>query len=72
MTNTTELEKLIRKSGLKKGYIAKVLGISRQALNNKIKNISVFTATEISILCDLLKISSLKDKEKIFFVLKVI
>lgn len=72
MTNTTELETLIRQSGLKKGYIAKVLGISRQALNNKIKNVSVFTSTEISLFCDLLKISSLKDKERIFFASNVI
>lgn len=67
MTNTAELELLIKKSGLKKGYIAKVLGISRQALAKKIKNESVFTATEIAILCDLLKINSLVVKDRVFF-----
>ena len=72
MTNTVLLELLIKKSGLKKGYIAKVLGISRQALNKKIKNESLFTATEISLLCDLLKITSLKEKDKIFFAQTVI
>lgn len=72
MTNTLELERLIKESGLKKGYIAEALGISRFALNNKIKNISVFTATEISLLCDLLKIKSLKEKDKIFFAQTVI
>lgn len=68
MTNTAELELLIKKSGLKKGYIAKALGISRQAFNKKAKNESVFTATEINILCDLLKITSLVVKDKVFFV----
>lgn len=72
MTNTKELEKIIKDSGLKKNYIAKVLGISRQALQNKIKNISSFTSTEISVLCDLLKITKLKEKEKIFFATRVI
>ena len=72
MTNTVELERLIRKSGLKKGYIAITLGLSRQALSNKINNKSIFTATEISTLCNLLNITSLKDKERIFFALDVI
>lgn len=72
MTNTVELELLIKKSGLKKGYIAKVLGLSRQALSNKINNKSLFTATEISLLCDLLKITSLKEKDRIFFAQTVI
>ena len=72
MTDTLELERLIKESGLKKGYIAEVLGISRQAFKKKIKNINVFTATEISLLCDLLKIKSLKEKDKIFFAQTVI
>ena len=72
MTNTAELELLIKKSGLKKGYIAKALGISRQALAKKIKNESVFTATEIAILCDLLKITSLVVRDRVFFAQKVI
>lgn len=72
MTNTSELERLIKDSGLKKSYIAKALKISRQALKNKMDNKSVFTSTEISLLCELLKITSLKDKEKIFFASTVI
>ena len=67
MTNTEELERLIDKSGLKKIYIAKALGISRQGFTNKCKNKNPFTATEISILCELLNITRLVDKERIFF-----
>ena len=67
MTDTKELEQLIKDSGLKKSYIAKAVGLSRQGLDNKVKNRSPFTSTEISCLCRLLKITSLKDKERIFF-----
>lgn len=67
MTNTKELERIIKDSGLKKSYIAKTIGLSRQGLKNKIENRSPFTSTEISGLCELLKITSLKDKERIFF-----
>ena len=67
MTNTKELERIIKDSGLKKSYIAKAIGLSRQGLKNKIENRSPFTSTEISGLCGLLKITSLKEKERIFF-----
>lgn len=72
MTDTKELEKIIKDSGLKKSYIAKAVGLSRQGLDNKVKNRSPFTSLEISILCRLLSITNLKDKEKIFFATKVI
>lgn len=67
MTNTNELERIIKDSGLKKCYIAKAIGLSRHSLKNKIENRSPFTSTEISGLCELLKITSLKEKERIFF-----
>ena len=72
MTNTKELERFIEASGLKKSYIAKALGLSRQGYANKEQNRSSFTATEISILCKLLNITSLKDKELVFFAADVI
>lgn len=72
MTNTAELEKRISESGLKKSYIAKELNLSRQGFKNKCDNRNPFTATEISRLCNILKISNLADKEKIFFAKKVI
>lgn len=67
MTNTKELERIIKESGLKKSYIAKIIGLSRQGFSNKINNKSPFTSTEISGLCEVLKITSLKEKERIFF-----
>ena len=64
MTNTLELEIAIKRSGLTKKEIAKHLGISQMGLYKKIKNITEFKASEISMLADLLNIES---KEQIFF-----
>ena len=72
MTDTKELERLIAESGLKKSYIAQVLNLSRQGFKKKCDNKSVFTSVEISMLCRLLKIEKLTEKERIFFADKVI
>lgn len=66
MTNTSLLEQYIEKSGYKKGYIAHQLGITAYGLALKINNKSEFKASEMTILCKLLKISA-RDKEAIFF-----
>lgn len=66
MTNTSLLERYIDESGYKKSFIAKQMGISAYTLAMKINNESEFKANEISVLCDLLKISA-DDKEAIFF-----
>lgn len=66
MTNTSLLEQYIVKSGYRKAFIAKQLGISAYGLALKINNKSEFKASEMAILCELLKISA-KDKEAIFF-----
>lgn len=71
MTNTDLLEKRIRESGLKKSYIAKVLGITLKTLANKIMNRCEFKASEIDALCELLGITDLAEKEAIFFAAKV-
>lgn len=67
MTNTKELERIIKESGLKKSYIAKAINLSRQGFKNKCENKSPFTADEICGLCELLSITKLADKERIFF-----
>lgn len=68
MTNTELLEQKIEESGYKKSYIAKRIGLkTTNVLTKKVKNESEFTATEINILCDLLKIDSLEEKDRIFF-----
>lgn len=66
MTNTTLLEQYIQKSGYKKSYIAAQIGLTAYGFALKCNNNSEFKASEMTILCKLLKISA-KDKEAIFF-----
>ena len=67
MVNTQYLESIISTSGKKKGYLAKKCGISRQYFNAKCNNKADFKTNEVKVLCDELGITSLKEKEKIFF-----
>lgn len=67
MTNEMLLEEKIKASGKKKSFLAEKCGMSRMGFFNCIKNRATFNATQISILCDELNISSLKEKEAIFF-----
>ena len=72
MTNTELLERKISDSGYKKSYIAKAIGLkSVFGLSNKINNKTEFKASEINTLCELLKIESVEEKERIFFAQKV-
>ena len=71
MTNTALLEEKILKSGYKKSYIAKTIGLSAFGLAKKIRNESEFKTSEINGLCELLGISSLEEKERIFFAVEV-
>lgn len=68
MTNTELLNKKIEASGYKRSYIAKAIGLkSAYGLSKKINNETEFKAKEINALCELLNISSLEEKEAIFF-----
>ena len=67
MTDTKRLLEVIERSGLRKGFIASKLGITTYGFQKKVENKSQFKAEEIKILCELLNITSLKEKEKIFF-----
>ena len=67
MTNTKLLKEVIEKSGLKISFIAEFVGISRQGLWNKINNQTPFNQYEIDKMCEILRITSLKQKEAIFF-----
>lgn len=67
MTNTKLLNEHIEKSGYKKSYIAKVLGLSAYGLAKKIQNETEFKASEINALCGLLGIVKPEEKEAIFF-----
>lgn len=68
MVNTQLLDKKIKDSGLKSGFIIEKLGISRNAFDKKKKNIHPFRGSEIYVLCDLLKITEESEKMNIFFV----
>ena len=70
MTDTVKLRELISKSGLKLGYIANQLGISRFALSNNIQNRTEFRVSEIVKMCELLCIDY-DSREQIFFAHKV-
>jgi hypothetical protein len=66
MTNTSLLVQYIEKSGYKKSFIADKLGLTAYGFTLKVNNKSEFKASEMTILCKLLKINA-KDKEAIFF-----
>ncbi|MCI2049022.1 MAG: helix-turn-helix transcriptional regulator [Lachnospiraceae bacterium] len=67
MVDTQYLEKIIDDSGLKKVYLAKKLGISRQSFCKKVKNRVSFTDKEANALCSELGINKVSEKKKIFF-----
>lgn len=67
MTNTALLNEYIERSGLRSGFICEKLGISRASFSLKRNNKIRFNVEEISILCKLLGITKLTDKEAIFF-----
>lgn len=68
MVDTQLLEEEIRKSGKKKNFLAEQCRMTPQSLNNKINNLTEFTAKQILILCDELGIDSFEKRESIFFV----
>ena len=67
MVDTELLEQKIIESGKKIGYLSEKLGISRQYFRMKCKNKADFTNRETDILCYELSITTLTEKEKIFF-----
>ena len=60
------LNRAIENSGLKIGYIAEKIGISRQAFDKKRNGIIAFRQSEVYVLCDLLKLTG-EEGKKIFF-----
>lgn len=67
MTNIELLEKKIQQSGLKKGYIAEKLGVSRATFCALLSNKAEFKASQIRVLCDLLDIQDDTMVRAIFF-----
>lgn len=67
MTNTELLEKKIKHSGKKKVYLAEKCGLSYAGFRNCVINKAEFKASHIEILCFELNITSLKERQEIFF-----
>lgn len=67
MTDTLLLKEMIESSGLRIGFIADKLGIERTTLWKKVNNERSFKQNEIMQMCELLRIDSLEEKERIFF-----
>lgn len=67
MNNVTMLKEKIRSSGKKKTYLAEKCGLSRAGFLNCINNKAEFRSSHIEILCSELSITSLREKESIFF-----
>ena len=59
------LSKYIKSSGVKIGHLVHELGISRQAFDKKRKGEIAFRASEVYVVCDLLRIPD-EEKRKIF------
>jgi hypothetical protein len=67
MTNTALLEEKIAQSGLKKTFLAEKVGLSLAGFRNCCTNTAEFKSTQIQTLCKLLNVTSLREKEAIFF-----
>lgn len=67
MTNTELLEDKIQKSGKKKGYLAGKVGLSLGGFYNCCNNKAEWKASQINILCEELNITTLKERQSIFF-----
>lgn len=70
MTDTELLREAIDRSGYKKTYIAKRIGLTYQGFLNKERGESEFRQSEIEGLGELLGLS-MEEKERIFFAKKV-
>ena len=71
MTNTELLEERIAKSGKKKVYLAKKCGLTYAGFRNCVTNKAEFKAGQIQTLCEELGITSLKERQAIFFAVDV-
>lgn len=64
--NSDLLDKKIEESGLKVSFIIEKLGLSHNGFYKKKNGITPFRASEVYVLCDLLKITDEGEKKLIF------
>lgn len=67
MTDTKLLRQKIKDSGLRMGFLVGKLDTSYGWLDKKIDGVVPFKAWEIQVLCEVLNITDLQEKENIFF-----
>ncbi len=67
MTNTKLLEDKIKKSGKKISYLAEKCGLSYAGFRNCVTNKAEFKVSHVETLCRELEITSLKERQAIFF-----
>ena len=67
MTDIKLLKETIRRSGLKKGYIAEKLGVTPSTFSALLNNKSEFKASQISTICKILNIRDNAEVRAIFF-----
>jgi len=66
MTDSEKLSQKISAKGLKLCWIADQMGITYPSLQNKIRNVTAFKASEILVLSDLLGLST-DERDALFF-----
>lgn len=71
MTDSAALREIIEKKGLKLSFLAEQLGLSNYGFTLKVDGKNEFKTSEVAKLCELLGITSLREKERIFFAQKV-
>lgn len=67
MIDSKKLEERIKQSGLKKGYLAERIGVSRTTFSALLSNKSEFKVSQIRTLCELLDIHDDETLRAIFF-----
>ena len=67
MTDTLLLEQKIQESGKKKSYLAKKCNLSGAGFRNCMTNKAEFKTSQVDVLCEELGITSLREKNAIFF-----
>lgn len=67
MVDSKKLEEKIHQSGLKKGYLAERLGVSRATFSALLNNKSEFRVSQIRTLCEILGIHDDETLRAIFF-----
>ncbi|GFI62075.1 hypothetical protein IMSAG049_01248 [Clostridiales bacterium] len=71
MTDSCKLKKFIDKSNLSYKEIADKMGISEKILMKKLENHDEFRSKEIQLLCSLLSIEDIWERQVIFFEINV-